>query len=152
MTYLARPLRKQALRWTGDNTTEIALFAQGNTLEISQGDQPRRLVLHTRQGPMPANVGDYIVAGLNGEYYPCAADVFEATYLPLDDGGEGYLDRLWRAADASHGYGWRDALFAVLALHEPLISAESGPGCAACSDGPYPCPTVCAIGANLGVE
>ena len=29
---------------------------------------------------MLASVGDYIIKGVNGEYYPCKPDVFEKTY------------------------------------------------------------------------
>lgn len=30
---------------------------------------------------MKANVGDYIIKGVNGEFYPCKQDIFEKTYL-----------------------------------------------------------------------
>jgi hypothetical protein len=29
---------------------------------------------------MTANVGDYIIKGVNGEFYPCKPDIFEMTY------------------------------------------------------------------------
>jgi hypothetical protein len=29
---------------------------------------------------MTANVGDYIIKGVKGEFYPCKPDIFEATY------------------------------------------------------------------------
>jgi hypothetical protein len=29
---------------------------------------------------MNANVGDYIIKGVQGEFYPCKPDIFEATY------------------------------------------------------------------------
>ena len=34
---------------------------------------------------MKANVGDYIIKGVNGEFYPCKQDIFEKTYLHEDD-------------------------------------------------------------------
>jgi hypothetical protein len=27
-----------------------------------------------------AEIGDYVVKGVHGEYYPCKPDIFEATY------------------------------------------------------------------------
>jgi hypothetical protein len=29
---------------------------------------------------MRANVGDYIIQGVEGEFYPCKASIFEKTY------------------------------------------------------------------------
>lgn len=36
---------------------------------------------------MTANVGDYIIKGGNGEFYPCKPDIFEKTYLHEDEMG-----------------------------------------------------------------
>lgn len=36
---------------------------------------------------MKANVGDYIIKGVNGEFYPCNPDIFEKTYLHEDEMG-----------------------------------------------------------------
>ena len=30
-------------------------------------------------------VGDWIIRGVKGEFYPCVNDVFEATYEPVDE-------------------------------------------------------------------
>lgn len=43
----------------------------------------KELIIHTLEGDMKANVGDYIITGVNGEQYPCKPDVFELTYEPL---------------------------------------------------------------------
>jgi hypothetical protein len=32
------------------------------------------------EGEMIASIGDYIIRGVKGEYYPCKPDIFEATY------------------------------------------------------------------------
>lgn len=29
---------------------------------------------------MKANIGDYIIEGVNGEFYPCKPDIFDKTY------------------------------------------------------------------------
>ena len=29
---------------------------------------------------MKANIGDYIIKGVNGEFYPCKPDIFTKTY------------------------------------------------------------------------
>lgn len=34
----------------------------------------------TLEGNMKANIGDYIIKGINGEFYPCKPDIFTKTY------------------------------------------------------------------------
>ncbi len=36
--------------------------------------------IKTLEGTMRANLGDYIIRGVNGEIYPCKPDIFEKTY------------------------------------------------------------------------
>ena len=36
--------------------------------------------IKTLEGTMIARAGDYIIQGVNGEIYPCKADIFEKTY------------------------------------------------------------------------
>jgi hypothetical protein len=38
------------------------------------------LMIKTLEGVMKANVGDYIIQGVNGEIYPCKPDIFKKTY------------------------------------------------------------------------
>lgn len=47
-------------------------------VEAYQSD--KELVIHTLEGDMKANIGDYIITGVNGEQYPCKPDIFEKTY------------------------------------------------------------------------
>lgn len=38
------------------------------------------LVIKTLEGNMKASIGDYIIKGIKGEFYPCKPDIFELTY------------------------------------------------------------------------
>ena len=38
------------------------------------------ITIHTLEGNMLEKDGDYIIKGVNGEFYPCKPDVFEKTY------------------------------------------------------------------------
>ena len=40
----------------------------------------KEVVIHTLEGDLTAQPGDYIITGIAGEQYPCQADIFEATY------------------------------------------------------------------------
>lgn len=38
------------------------------------------ILITTLEGEMRAEVGDWIIQGVKGEFYPCKPDIFEATY------------------------------------------------------------------------
>jgi len=48
----------------------------------SQG--PDFICIETLEGTMKAGTGDYIIQGVNGEFYPCKPDIFEKTYDPVE--------------------------------------------------------------------
>lgn len=37
-------------------------------------------IINTLEGRMRCNLGDWIIRGVKGEFYPCKPDIFEATY------------------------------------------------------------------------
>lgn len=39
----------------------------------------------TLEGVMTGNLGDWIIKGVNGEYYPCKPDIFEKTYEKVEE-------------------------------------------------------------------
>lgn len=41
------------------------------------------LTIRTLEGDMIANKGDWIIKGVQGEFYPCKPDIFAATYEPV---------------------------------------------------------------------
>lgn len=42
------------------------------------------LSIQTLEGLMVAKPGDWIIQGVKGEIYPCKADIFDATYEPVE--------------------------------------------------------------------
>jgi len=44
--------------------------------------------IETIEGIMRVYIGDWIIKGVAGEYYPCKPDIFEATYEAVDDGND----------------------------------------------------------------
>lgn len=46
----------------------------------------RKMIIHTLEGNMIADPGDYIVTGIKGEKYPCKPDIFHKTYDLLEQG------------------------------------------------------------------
>lgn len=45
-----------------------------------ESDKDGYIIIKTMEGNMSAKPGDWIIKGINGEYYPCDNDVFEKTY------------------------------------------------------------------------
>ena len=43
-------------------------------------DKRNTLTIKTLEGNMTVNIGDWIIKGVNEEFYPCKPDVFEKTY------------------------------------------------------------------------
>ena len=73
--YRKKPVTIEAIQWTGTNLSEIDNF-MGATVE----NKGKTLVIHTLEGDMEASIGDYIIKGVNGEFYPCKPDIFAETY------------------------------------------------------------------------
>ncbi len=94
MKYKKKPVIIDALQWTGLNLTEIMDFVgkdlivetydagyQAGTIPLAVG-----LKIRTLEGDMNVSVGDYIIKGVQGEFYPCKPDIFKETYEPVKDG------------------------------------------------------------------
>lgn len=43
------------------------------------------IYIETLEGIMRAEVGDFIIKGIQGEFYPCKPDIFAATYEKVED-------------------------------------------------------------------
>lgn len=75
--YRKKPVVVEAVQWTGENHAEMCEFIDPEAFEII----PRiGLVIHTLEGDHHASLGDYIIKGVNGEFYPCKPDIFAKTY------------------------------------------------------------------------
>ena len=44
------------------------------------GTPQMQLIISTLEGDIRVSLGDWIIRGVKGEYYPCKSDIFEATY------------------------------------------------------------------------
>lgn len=54
--------------------------AFGEHFRIDHAAVKGGLVIKTLEGNHLANIGDYIIKGVAGEFYPCKPDIFEKTY------------------------------------------------------------------------
>lgn len=83
MKYRKKPVVIDAIRWSGENTDEIDNFSNSQCIHVTRGGI-KMLEIYTLEGVMKALVGDFIIRGVEGEYYPCKPQIFEATYEAVE--------------------------------------------------------------------
>lgn len=44
----------------------------------------RKIYINTLEGVMAVDVNDWVIQGVQGEFYPCKPDIFDATYEPAE--------------------------------------------------------------------
>lgn len=79
-TFVKKPVKICAVKWTGNNFDEIADFAGADSLVLIGGHRDPQLKIYTLEGDHHVTVGDWIIRGVKGEFYPCKPDIFEQTY------------------------------------------------------------------------
>ena len=77
MKFRKKPVVIEAILWNGDNIEEIAEFMKWRNFDH---DKRNGLIIRTLEGQHIATVGDFIIKGVQGEFYPCKPDIFAATY------------------------------------------------------------------------
>jgi hypothetical protein len=88
--YRKRPIVIEAVQWTGKNHREMFNFLEGKPDEyiVSSGKNfyidfnqvDGGLIIKTLEGEHIASIGDFIVKGISGEFYPVKPDIFYLTY------------------------------------------------------------------------
>lgn len=79
--YRKKPVVIEAVQFTATNW-----HAARNFLGNAGEETPAGFIIHTLEGDMLASINDYIIKGIDGEFYPCKPDIFEKTY-DLVEGG-----------------------------------------------------------------
>ena len=90
MEYRKKPVVIEAIQWNGNsNKAEVESFVghklkykveSGTAYEVGVAPPFFSLTVETLEGDMKAMPFDYIIKGVNGEFYPCKPDIFEKTY------------------------------------------------------------------------
>ena len=93
MKFRKKPVVIEAVEWTGHNHREMFDFLTlgrkrdvsmepcGENFEINfRKVKEGGLVIKTLEGEHIATIGDFIIKGVQGEFYPCKPNIFKATY------------------------------------------------------------------------
>lgn len=90
--YRKKPVVIEAVVWTGKNKYEVFEFlgaeiAEGQAISMTgknffmdYSKEEPVLKIKTLEGNMDVKVGDHIIKGIKGEFYPCDPEIFEMTY------------------------------------------------------------------------
>lgn len=80
-----KPVVIEAVRW---NAGKWSVLEELRIMGIPDGTcvgKDGALSIPTLEGVMRGDVGDWIIKGVKGEFYPCKPDIFEATYDPVEE-------------------------------------------------------------------
>ena len=107
--YRKLPVVIEAIQWNGNNQQEIMDFV-GKQLRFSRvpaamehnfdcPDSAYNFMIPTLEGNMMAVKNDYIIKGINGEFYPCKPDIFAKTYEQLESVLEQAIEKVGQIED-----------------------------------------------------
>lgn len=74
LIYKKLPVEVECVKWTGDNIADVCDFCPD--ADMNNGN----LIIKTLEGVMVALEGDFIIKGIEGEFWACRSDIFEKTY------------------------------------------------------------------------
>ena len=93
--YRKKPVVIQAIQLKADTLETLYKFLEienkGSFLDCGHGIDPTdgKFKITTLEGIHIANMDDFIIKGVNGEFYPCKPDIFEKTYENCEpEGGQ----------------------------------------------------------------
>lgn len=87
--YRKKPVVIEAMVF--ENTVECLhklsefMYGKGKEAKINYCDKESpKLIIDTLEGQMQASVGDYVIKGISGEFYPCKPEIFDMTYEEVE--------------------------------------------------------------------
>jgi len=90
MKYRKKPVVIEAVQYTSKEMFDIETAVLPGWLvravmnEEIDVDIDNNVSIKTLEGVMNVSIGDWILKGIAGEFYPCKPDIFEATYDAID--------------------------------------------------------------------
>lgn len=84
--YRKKPVVIEAVQYLpGETTKALVHHLEGCTGWQMADTAAPGIIIPTLEGTMHAAAGDWIIRGVQGEFYPCKPDIFAATYEPAED-------------------------------------------------------------------
>lgn len=81
MKYRKKPVVIDAIQFKENNLLELIIgFGLEFSRAVIEQELDSHLIIQTLEGQHKAYLGDWIIRGIKGEFYPCKPDIFEMTY------------------------------------------------------------------------
>ena len=84
MKYRKKPVEIEAMLFDEKTCNQVLNWITCTTAADFDENNKPIIKIQTLEGVMTANVGDYVIKGVSGEFYPCKPDIFEKTYDKVD--------------------------------------------------------------------
>jgi len=84
MKFRKKPIVIEAVRFNRHNMPFPEDFNKAVCLSDHKSGENLPSHIHTLEGVMTVKEDDWIIKGVNGEFYPCKPDIFEKTYEPVN--------------------------------------------------------------------
>lgn len=84
MKYKSKTVIKEAIKYLGPFSIDEMIEAWPKFKDKYAQSNLGIVQIKTLEGDLFVSIGDYIIKGLRGEFYPCKPDIFEMTYEPLE--------------------------------------------------------------------
>ena len=81
--YRKKPVVIEAIQLTDESIIEIINWTTDYInieIDTDENDNIIGMIIPTLEGAMKASMNDYIIRGVQGEFYPCKPNIFEQTY------------------------------------------------------------------------
>ncbi|MGI8773281.1 MAG: hypothetical protein ACR2JE_17800 [Acidobacteriaceae bacterium] len=80
--YRKKPVVVDAIQWLGtvEDVEPLLTLPRTSNRSSNWKVDGQQLLIHTLEGTMTAELGDFIVCGVAGELYPCKPAIFHVTY------------------------------------------------------------------------
>lgn len=82
--YRKLPIEIEAEQFTEETKNQVFNWISCTVEPIFINGKPA-MKIQTLEGNMIAHIGDYVIKGVKGEFYPCKQDIFEATYELVEE-------------------------------------------------------------------
>ena len=94
--FTKRPVTIEAIQWDGTKESASHILdwmfswaidrgASANYMDSQRTGGEPLIAIETLEGTMLASSGDWIIRGVQGEFYPCRDDIFRQTYEAVED-------------------------------------------------------------------
>ena len=79
-SYRKKPVVVEAIRLTTRNIEFVEGWCKGQIRGYKLPENERVVQIQTLEGEVEAKIGDYVIKGIKGEFYPCRSGIFAQSY------------------------------------------------------------------------